>query len=280
MTPLLHRIAKELTLPPKDRTFDDKAGLLQKLSDVHCFEITEIDELAAQLGAEYPRYGAPDELMFLPAPKTWIELRTNYGRQGYLVEEREGSDWSLIEARQGRNGNWWSEGAYYSGRQSRFIRSSRLPDVQRRVEEINAAYQRAAEWNHSCEWLRAVMAIINTPRIIERREHAPHAGLRKKLAAKEAVARVHPWHEVVLSVAPLPEAKDEGDRPESRLTGERALHFCRAYLRIRLGKLELVSAHWRGNQALGVVQTRYRLSRGDPAINSRTRQAAAGAPAA
>ena len=47
---------------------------------------------------------------------------------------------------------------------------------------------------------------------------------------------------------------------EAHYTGDRALHFCRAHLRIRLGKLEIVRSHWRGDASLGIKQSRYRLA--------------------
>ena len=50
----------------------------------------------------------------------------------------------------------------------------------------------------------------------------------------------------------------EGQRQEA-ITGERCLHYCRTYLRVRMGMLEYVEGHWRGNPALGMKRSRYRL---------------------
>jgi hypothetical protein len=37
----------------------------------------------------------------------------------------------------------------------------------------------------------------------------------------------------------------------------RALHFVRAHLRLRLGKIELVRPHWRGDAQLGIKRPAY-----------------------
>jgi hypothetical protein len=50
---------------------------------------------------------------------------------------------------------------------------------------------------------------------------------------------------------------------EGHLTGEKCLHFVRTFLRVRMGQLEYVDAHWRGNPALGMKRSRYRLEEGD-----------------
>lgn len=108
-------------------------------------------------------------------------------------------------------------------------------------------------------WLYAALAIINTPRLIGRQTHQPHRGLEKALLAQRKVIGsfpLHAWTEIKLEInAP----KDATGDPamEGHLTGEKCLHFCRAHLRIRIGQLEIVRAHWRGDAALGIKQSRY-----------------------
>ena len=91
MTPLAHRIVKELTLPVKGRTFEDRCHLLKQMSDVHCFDVTEVIEQAEDLGRELSESGrlhTVGDLAFLPAPKTWIEWDTlsDQGRVGVLLQ--------------------------------------------------------------------------------------------------------------------------------------------------------------------------------------------------
>jgi hypothetical protein len=49
-------------------------------------------------------------------------------------------------------------------------------------------------------------------------------------------------------------------RPEGLAAGNgspRALHFVRAHLRLRLGRVELVRPHWRGDAQLGIKRPAY-----------------------
>ncbi|QPF81665.1 hypothetical protein IC762_17725 [Bradyrhizobium genosp. L] len=103
-----------------------------------------------------------------------------------------------------------------------------------------------------------LLAMINTPRIIGRCQHMPHAGLARDLRKRFGAGRfpLRAWTEIQLKVTPPEQGEGEA---EAHLTGARALHFCRAHLRVRLGRLELVSSHWRGDPALGIKQSKYRL---------------------
>jgi hypothetical protein len=110
----------------------------------------------------------------------------------------------------------------------------------------------------------AFLALINTPRIIGRRQHMPHERVeREKLKALGLVGKfpLHAWTEIVLKVAP-PDDRTGEPSTEGHLTGERCLHFVRTFLRVRMGQLEYVESHWRGNPALGMKRSRYRLEPG------------------
>jgi hypothetical protein len=104
------------------------------------------------------------------------------------------------------------------------------------------------------------LALINTPKIVGRITHLPHAGLQRKLTHAYSMPGKYPlqaWHEIKLHVTVPYEQNNE--KVDGYLTGTRALHFCRSYLRIRQGRLELVNWHWRGNPAIGLKQTRYKV---------------------
>jgi hypothetical protein len=131
------------------------------------------------------------------------------------------------------------------------------------VVEVDAAAagQQNDLYSELAPQLVALLAMINTPRVVGRRQHMPHAGLQKALArARQMVGKspLRAWSEIVLEVTP-PDLHHDEDPRELRLSGAKALHFVRAHLRIRLGHLELVSSHWRGDPALGIKQTRYRV---------------------
>lgn len=88
----------------------------------------------------------------------------------------------------------------------------------------------------------------------------PHRKVERELTKAFGLGKfpLRAWTELRLTVA-KPAEIDDGESHEAHLTGRRALHFCRKHIRIRNGKLEYVSAHWRGDPALGIKQTRYKL---------------------
>jgi hypothetical protein len=107
----------------------------------------------------------------------------------------------------------------------------------------------------------AILALINTPRVIGQRTHWPHARIeREKLKNLKLVGKfpLRAWTEIILKVAQQDDRTGEPSE-EHHLTGERCLHYCRTYLRVRLGMIEYVEGHWRGNPALGMKRSRYHL---------------------
>ena len=107
-------------------------------------------------------------------------------------------------------------------------------------------------------YAQLAMILINSPHIIGRRKHMPHAGLERQLTRGLAGGKfpLHAWTEINLQVA-KPVEIDDGEPHEAHLTGRRALHFVRKHIRIRLGQLEYVSAHWRGDPSIGIKRSRY-----------------------
>ena len=109
----------------------------------------------------------------------------------------------------------------------------------------------------------ALLALINTPRVIGQRTHWPHERLeREKLKKLNLVGKfpLRAWTEIILKIAQQDNRTGEPSE-EHHLTGERCLHFCRTYLRVRLGMIEYVEGHWRGNPALGMKRSRYRVEK-------------------
>jgi len=244
MTPLAQRITKELTLPLKDRTFNDEAGLLSRLDDVHCFEVSEVFVLAEQMVSDLEKRGEwLDDYAFLPAPKTWMEINTELGRIGWLMEQREGSDSIILRLANSQKSNAQIE-HLWSGKSA----------------GLNAVV--GGEYSRHRRLIIALLAMINTPRLLGRKQHMPHRGLERRLAkAKGLVGKfpLHAWTELKLSISDIGKRAD-GTEHEAHYTGEKCLHFCRTHLRVRNGRLERVSAHWRGNPALGIKRTRYKLA--------------------
>lgn len=276
MTPTVHALLRSYSDPKARAAVHDPDGILPRLTDAHCFEMSAVVGMAKQLGSDLVNAGvAPQSrLAFLPAPVTVLD-------SGYTLKDSAGvplqtrSADMLIETAGGRMADvycltarehchhatdaivpvgriWLQEDAEVSGYA---IPVSPEEDLRRweGSDPPRMAYaSRKAD-------IYAELALINTPRIIGRRQHMPHSGLQRRLAAALKMPGKYPlraWSEIVLEVHAPEVARGEF---EARLTGGKALHFCRAHLRVRNGKVEFVSAHWRGDPALGMKQTRYRV---------------------
>jgi hypothetical protein len=107
---------------------------------------------------------------------------------------------------------------------------------------------------------RNVLVLINSPKIVGCQQHEPHRGLARQIKQTKSMVGFHllPWHEINLQITKPAEIAD-GEPHEARITGRRARHFVRKFMRVRLGRLEYVSARWRGDPALGIHQADYRV---------------------
>lgn len=270
MTPLAHAITKELLLPPSKRTFRDQSGLLGRMDDIHCFECTAVVDLASEMST-FVRDHLPDETdsernlratdrfakmaaqtSFLPTPKTWLEWKIKDGiRVGQLLIERQGAAEMLTAFARGKT--WGSDTDVVSltlgAGDPRAIKvSAGLDDSETQAAADDAVF------------VHILLALINTPRVIGRQQHAPHRGLeRALLAGRKAIGvfPLHTWTEIKLEVNRPPEDLSADPSTEAHLTGQKALHFCRAHLRLRKGCVEIVRSHWRGDASLGIKRGRY-----------------------
>lgn len=252
MTPLAHRIVKELLLPPAKRRFADGGDLLSAMRGCHCFDVSAVRPLMDDLLTAWDKMTylqASGGLAFLPAPLSWIEWDTpNYGRMGVLAAEHDRRA-ALIFATQSM---------------SMEIGTVPLEEAADQFSRITGATDSIITHKQAgvlIGYVYAALAIINTPRIIGRRQHMPHRGLEKALMSQHKLIGKFPlnaWTEILLEVTPPRDASGE-ESSEAHLTGKKALHFCRAHLRIQNGKLVAVRSHWRGDPALGMKQSRYKV---------------------
>ncbi len=240
MTPLAHAIAKQMTLPLRKRKpvylLDKEADASPAtiVTDIHCFECSAIVDLACDLSDSGKLRDLIEDTFFLPAPKTWIEFRWGDTRHGWLLSEGKSDPMCRIILE----------------RPDKFaVREWDLTGHEDGDQDMRGM-------------VLAMLAMINTPKIVGRQQFMPHRGLERALTRQMGVGRfpLHAWTELKLSVS-KPIEIDDGEPHEAHLTGRRALHFCRAHLRIRLGQLEFVTSHWRGDPALGIKQTRYVVQR-------------------
>lgn len=250
MTPLAQLITRQRISDRKPAAAVPSWWAKLESSDCHCFEVSEVTELAQQLWDNLSWKPSDDQRVFLPSPLTWIEWRVlPEGREGFLCEERvRGSDREIV-----MQNVQFVRGHFYSadiGEWGLAFGDEGTRIFAREDQPIDERYPLVTT---CC----AFLSLINTPRIIGRRQHMPHAGLQRQMArAKGMVGKfpLHAWTEIKLEVMSKPAPEGEY---ATHLTGGKALHFCRAHLRIRLGQVEIVSAHWRGDPALGIKQTRY-----------------------
>jgi hypothetical protein len=110
--------------------------------------------------------------------------------------------------------------------------------------------------NHGIVWSLLVLDLINTPGLIGMRQHDPHRGLARKLAAcRSGSYPLRGWSEVVLKHQTR--MAGEAEHPTGA-TFHKCLHFVRSHLRhFRDGHVTVIPAHWRGDPALGIKRTRY-----------------------
>src|SRR5262245_44815390 len=299
MTPLASAIVKQSILPLKKRSIKDTCGLLRKMDEIHCFECTQILPLAAELRHKIAEQGIDERSTFLPAPRTWIEFRQffngkdfgfarseSFHRGWLIIENKERTEAEVFAAIALSSGRAFEAGAdrgytilaevwpeklnlHYTPPSSDEILADQLDSVSFAKEDLGIIDdEQAARWMDDFvtgpEVALAMLAMINTPRIIGRRQHAPNRNLeRKLLRAGVGKYPLLAWTEIKLEVGPPRDVSNDA-ATETHLTGRKALHFCRSFIRIRLGRLEIVRSHWRGDPALGIKQSRYRLERPNP----------------
>lgn len=242
MTPLALRLLRQFLGEPNAPLMPDRAGLSMKLMEAHCFEVSDIWDAALKLSSD-PTF-LPDDLTasFLPAPYTWIEYAVGNQRFGSLLMDRtDGNGFNLFHAMAENNGRTAFDGTAQN------YEIVTVKDVQPKTSAAHTL---------------VVLAMINTPRIVGRVQHMPHRGLeRRLLKSRKNIGKfpLHAWTEIKLRIGDPRDASGDGS-VEAHYTGQRALHFCRAHLRIRMGRLEFVKAHWRGDPSLGVKRSRYKLT--------------------
>lgn len=291
MTPLAYRTVKDLLLPKKSRWLNDRANVVHRMDGIHCFDLfdaaTLVDEVWL-LAKEEKNRDILSQATFLPAPRTWLEGNLDeWGRAAIHLEQVGNVAKATLVHSPHDPDNSSSTRNYISypvGEMSLMgdyairvteeswgvvtdglaMEDAKASGFDSRDEFLDA-WHKLCHWNLS--WATAALTIINSPKIVRRETHQPHKGLSRKIAThfgKSKPFQIRPWTEIKLEVTIPVETAEEGEMASESLTGKKALHFCRSHLRVRLGKLETVRSHWRGNASLGIVQSRYRVS---PASN-------------
>lgn len=218
----------------------DADGALRDLREPHCFDLT--DALPIVDAVQQAPLVALEATLFLPARETWLEWRAQTGaRRGYYLRTQpNGGSFQVFQ--------FGEDGIEY-------IATLRVGAFG--VDDLGASHD-PDEAALAALVVSVCLAIINTPRLISRREHPPHRGLRREMARSDCSnIELRAWTEIRLEVTPRL-ATGDLSMPE-RLTGRKCLHFCRSHLRVQNGRLVVVRPHWRGDAALGVKQQDYRV---------------------
>lgn len=272
MTPIAKFILDQLMMKPskrKDsiRTFEKHLKMM--LENVHFFECSKIISLSDELSEKIGAYNHNDIVeffgpyLFMPAPKCWIEVEDfkGIGPLAFFVETVNkvmGLDQAqvvmIVPERNFNEINLFPLG---------IIRQDSAIGIDAAGRETFLKQRRDGNENEVTimmqGWLFTVqnfLFLINQPRIIGKVVHPVHKGLAKNWKATGARYPLQGWTEIKLEVSKPPEI-DDGEPHQAHLTGHRALHFVRKFIRIRRGKMEYVSSHWRGDPNLGIKQKRY-----------------------
>lgn len=250
MTPLAHDIALDACEPIRRRRHGNLCAELRLLDGVHFFELSAAMEDARELAVLLHRAPATrSRLAFLPADRTWLEWQEN-GRRGALLLQAGGTANTADVISVGQSDDQRTIGVAGRG----------WLGLGRAAAPIGSAMPSAPDASLADHLVYGFLALVNSPRTIGRRSHLPHAGLQRRLAAARGMVGKFPlqaWTEIVLDVGPpRVEAASLG---QTHLSGRKALHFVRRHLRL-VGDLPIVvSPHWRGDPALGIRRSRYRV---------------------
>ena len=302
-SPLATKILKDLAKQENEREFDCD-DLNGKLVDFHCFEVTDIVELASDMAWQIVQGKVPYDcgFTFLPADRTWIEWKNEEGtREAFFLErkssvEGRGSQHATIvevieDGQFGEVPDWVSRTlAGIGAKNDGIVDELFTPEMAKRFGDsiiwkkmthasalgvvlplldparhvIQHPHLLDEGRQHTLAMIAVILSLINTPKTIGRRQHMPHRGLQKNLLrSRSPIGKfpLHAWTEILLHVTAPKDLSDEGS-VEAHLTGAKALHFCRAHLRVRFGRVEVVKGHWRGDASLGIKRSRYKVAGG------------------
>jgi hypothetical protein len=267
MTPMLQALMRHAMLPRgKERMqYRGALGGPPAFSPVpHAFEVSQLFELARRaVDGLRDRKLADAATAHLPFDDVWMEFAIDGSEFGHPKDTRHG-----IFLRRAKGPFPIAEvmGWVYSPGQEV------LSDLTRRfllplqgapyVGEAMTSEHLGSIGEHEqtlASLVYALLAMINSPRALARREHAPHKGLDRDLR-RTGQPGLRPWTEILLE---LPGGRrierDDAAPPADGRGSAKAEHWVRMHPRFKLGRLEWVTAHKRGDPTLGTVQATYRV---------------------
>lgn len=217
-------------------------------------------EAAEEFAASQKVVQSALDYIFLPAETTWIEWRG--GSAGHQRSGRHGL--LLVGTGEGKAALSVGQGAYVfdsiiPGQPDDVLhepigfdlhdfifRKITVPGEPTRPEDYE-------EVERLGRFLVCVLALINTPRVSQLIAHNIDEKLNRS-RLKRGKFPLLSWHDVTIRPdvgwAPRP-THEEGT------TGEKRRHHVRTFMRLKMGKVEIVKPHWRGNREKGYVIHRH-----------------------
>lgn len=247
MTPMAKRFFKQLLLPPHKRP-PDPDRLLRYYEDLHCFDVTPLGDTVE---ASLKGHDTEDLLNslpgphFLPSPATWLEMDFDCGTMSMLaVEDGPGFDVSI--------------NTEYHIDPYPFVMMIRIglcipPRGITAKWTLPPERQEGFGGVRSLGHLFTMLDIINTPGIVRLTEGAVHRGFARTM--KNAGYPLRAWHEVKIDPKAIKTVTKNNYTPAFHMP----LHFVRSHRRRVWQQDVVIRAHWRGDPALGIEQTRYRV---------------------
>jgi hypothetical protein len=250
MTPLAKRVWKRLYRPQPGRQFAD-AGLLRiPFASTHFFDVSDVTALAAEIGTLVNERLRDIGGQCLPFPVTWMEFSTKEGTPcAFVLVETEDCFRAHLILVQG----WFS----------RFIATiplDRAPSAGD-VLQLSDLALGAAELTNDTIFAFTLLHLINSDHTVvthtARRETAPIARSILKRSRSEGAFPLRGWTEITLTAFHHREIEENGVGGVARRVCE---HWVRKHPRhLRDGRVIWIPAHKRGDKALGIKQTRYRV---------------------
>ncbi len=264
MTPFAHQILKQ-AVNANTKMTDEERRIFEYFSGVQFYEATEIFQSGLVVSVAERIAGSPpaDQIAHLPSQKTWVEWQSPGRSNGVLLIEHRDNNTpaTATSIRFSRE----SDGpiainlhfAILQLGQGKLGVATLNPSAEF-IQKLNDDKIEVADWEFSedifCLWLHAALFCINSPKVIGRQSHQIHRGLEKKLRREGMNFPADHWTELQLECF---KPSNEGVGSET-ISGKKCLHYVRSFTRVRLGKLEWVTDHWRGDPALGTRHKQYR----------------------
>jgi hypothetical protein len=191
---------------------------------------------------------ALEKTFFPPAQTTWFEWHDGQERRALVLDHvnTKPGKWPSELHAHVINESGFVNGLYFEGGAlDNIILLLDIPDMEAKGVALAAA---------------GLLAMINTPKLAIKVERPPHRGLQRELRRQPETSEIElrPWSEIRLAVTPKPHGESHEQRQVQQ--GKKCFHFCRSHLRVLPDRITVVSPHWRGNPALGVAQSTYRVT--------------------